>query len=395
MRCPRCGNNIPNNSKTCTVCGLRLIKKPPKGNHRLLIGALCALLIVASVLVLLFTLLNNDVGGIPSSSPQPISTPTSTPNSVTATSAPSIAPSVSPSPIHTLSPDIVVDSVTLQYNGSVASKGHLYMYSDGSTLTVEVEIVASSSISPEDIVWESSDSSVATTTPSEDGSSCVLTKRGDGECVVTVSVGEISDSLTVVAAPYGSVNGVTTSNLFSSLPDYFYFSSNAGGWWTRIYVNDDGSFNGLYMDSDWGYGWYEEVDDVPVEYDIWYYRYCSFSGQLEIVEQVGNYEFVLRVTDLTYDNTPNTWEEITDEDGEREIYIYTEPYGFSQAEELYLYLPGRETSDLAPECIQWIKVDVNDFEDRNYLKYWGLYNPNDKVAFAGMNGEFPGEPATA
>ena len=41
-------------------------------------------------------------------------------------------------------------------------------------------------------------------------------------------------------------------SFFSELPDEFYFSSGAGAWRTELFLQDDGSFNGQYSDSDMG-----------------------------------------------------------------------------------------------------------------------------------------------
>ena len=35
-------------------------------------------------------------------------------------------------------------------------------------------------------------------------------------------------------------------DLFARMPDIFYFSSGAGGWATELYLEDEGSFSGLW-----------------------------------------------------------------------------------------------------------------------------------------------------
>lgn len=292
-----------------------------------------------------------------------------------------------------------VDSITLKYNGSVASGSHLYMYDEGSKLTISADISSDGAVNAEDIIWVSSNPSVISIAPADDGMKCTLTKKSDGECTIIVNIGTVSDSLTVVGTPYGYVGGVNSENIFSLLPDYFYFSAGAGGWWTQLYINDDGSFSGRYIDSELGYygSYYREaseyyIEGLPEEYDTWYNWCCDFTGRFEVVEQVSNYEFKLEVKDLKYNNTPGTWEQET-VDGEQLYYVYTEPRGMTDYGYFYLYLPGRETSDLDDECIWWIMADVNDFEEADYLKYWGLYNTYEHVAYAGMNGEYPGDPA--
>ena len=364
--------------------------KPPEPNphaNNKLIIALCFVGIIAIVAVVVLMIINNNNREETGTE----NTPGNTASVVEDTTIQSTT-----QPTHDIPS---VDSISLKYKGNSASNGRLYMYSDGSSLTVSADIDSDDEVKAEDIVWVSSNPSVISVAPSDNGKSCTLTKNSNGKCTIIVSVGEMSDSLTVVGTPYGYSGTVTSENVFSILPDYFYFSSNAGGWWTRIYINDDGSFTGSYIDSELGYlrsyyGEYSDYyfEDIPEYPNSWYDWCCDFTGKFEIVEQISNYEFRLEVTELEFLNTPGTWE-AKSFDGEPAFNIYTEPRGITKLGDFYLYLPGRETADLDPECVSWIRTDVNDFEETDYLKYWGLYGTYTREAFAGMNGEFPGEPA--
>lgn len=361
-------------------------KPEPRTNNKLII-AICLVGIIAIVAVVVLMIINNNNREETGTE----NTPGNTASVVEDTTIESTT-----QPTHNIPS---VDNISLKYKGNSASNGRLYMYSEGSTLTVSAEIDSYDELEAEDIVWVSSDPRVVSVAPSDDGKSCTLTKISNGQCTIIVSVGEISDSLTVVGTPYGYSGTVTSENVFSILPDYFYFSSNAGGWWTRIYINDDGSFTGRYIDSELGYlrsyfGEYSDYyfEDIPEHPNSWYDWCCDFTGKFEIVEQISNYEFRLEVTELEFLNTPGTWEEKS-YDGEPAFNIYTEPRGITELGDFYLYLPGRETADLDPECVSWIRIDVNDFEETDYLKYWGLYSTYTREAFAGMNGEFPGDPA--
>lgn len=409
MNCPKCGKVVATGSKFCKFCGTRLVTEQ-KSNIRygknsgrasispiiIAIAAVACISIIA--LIIYFVVQNNndnennlnvddenEFQSVSSPSYQPILTPNITDDGITIlTDSPT-------DDVH-----LEVRDIALQYNGNTASGGELNMYSDGSTLTLSVFIDATGSVSEDDIVWESSNDAVVSVSPRQSGASCVLTKHSDGECIITVTVCGITDSVSINAAPHNLESEHTSENILSMLPDFFYFSSNAGGWWTRIYIEGDGSFYGLYIDSDLGYSGFEdmELDGLPQYINSWYYRYCSFSGKLEVVQQINSLEFQLQVTDIVYDHTPGTWEEMV-RDGEPEVYVYTEPYGLTPADTLYLYLPGRETADLDGECLQWISYSANDFEYPEQLKYWGLYNPDAHLAFVGKNGVFPGELATA
>lgn len=412
MKCPKCGKEVATGSKFCKFCGVRLETaqndinqqgmRRGKNHGRISIASsiIIAAIILIVALAVYFLVTNNhsirqpnydvstnanDVQSTANSLYQPIETSNTTDTDT-----------ITPTNLPTEATELEVQSIALQYNGTTASGGHLNMYINGSTLTLTVSIDAIGSVSADDITWESSNEAIVSVSPQEDGTSCVLTKHSDGDCIITVTVCGFVDSLSINASSYGSSTEYTLENVLSQLPDFFYFSSNAGGWWTRIYIEGDGSFYGLYMDSDLGYSGFEgmELDGLPQYINSWYYRYCSFSGKLEVVQQVNNLEFQLQVTNIVYDHTPGTWEEVV-RDGEPEVYVYTEPYGLTPLDTLYLYLPGRETADLDGECLQWISYSANDFEYPEQLKYWGLYNPDAHLAFVGKNGEFPGELATA
>lgn len=403
MRCPNCGTELSEGSKFCKNCGMRLTYKPGTGGSRgYVIGVTLTILAIAAAALLWFAVTRAAGSG---SELEAMGSPSTVSEQPVESGAPASAPSHTEAvqievPVETDTPakteaTVVVDKVVMLYEGRPASGGELYMYSISSRLVVEAEITSSGTIPAEDIVWESSDTGVAGVIPSDDGLSCTIIKRGDGECVVTVAVGEKSDSVNIISTAKTGVTGVTSENLFERMPDYFYFSSNAGGWWTVLYIDDDGSFTGEYIDADFGFAGYEEFEGVPIYVDDLYYRYCSFSGQLEVVEQVGSKEFRLRITEISYDHEPWTWEDFVLEDGEHEVYMYTEPHGLTESRELYLYLPGRETADLDEDFLNWMIFDSNDFEIRENLKYWGIYAPKDGVAFLGMNGTLHGEPATA
>ena len=307
-----------------------------------------------------------------------------------ATEAPETTSEPSPTPALPSDEPVTVEDVTIKYDGKTASGGRLYMYNLSSRLKVEVDISADGEVPAGDILWESSDEKVVQVIPASDGLSCELVKRGDGECEVRVSVGELSDGVRVISTAEAGVEAVNEDNLFESLPDYFYYSSNAGGWWTVLYIEDDGSFTGTYIDADTGYTPYDGFEDVPIYYFTNYYRYCSFSGKMEVVGQTASREFKLRIKEIRYENEPFSWEDFVLENGEHEVYMYTEPKGLTESKELTLYLPGRATEDLDGEFITWIMWDTNDFELGDELKYWGLYAANDGAAFVGMNGTFHG-----
>ena len=415
MRCPKCGQITPDDSRFCGFCGAKIeppsggspIPPPPpigypappwfegggpepprRGGRTALIIVLAALLLAAAALIIFLLAGRSGEGGSeapPASAPaQTESAESAPPETEPVETEPAETEPAETEPVET-EPEFEAEAVTLYYKGEAAGGGRLYMYADGSKLQISAQVTPARELPAGAYVWSSSDESVATVTPGPDGSSCTLTRQGPGECVISVSVAGAEDSLSVAA-----VEGVTADTLFESLPDYFYFSYNVGGWWTRIYIGSDGSFYGTYIDSDYSNP-YPERDDIPLYYDYWYNRYCSFSGRFELVEQVSEYEFRLRVASLSYDNEPGG---VYVDDEEKSVYIYETPRGLDGSEEFTLYLPGRPTSDLPAGFINYIMQATNDFTSYERMRYWGLRNMGTEEGFVGMNGEFPGEPAT-
>ena len=94
----------------------------------------------------------------------------------------------------------------------------------------------------------------------------------------------------------------------------FTFLSGAGGWSTQMTIAEDGTFDGVYSDSDMGS--YTNSYPKGVQY------YCSFHGKFS--EPVQKEEFIYSTTieNISYDYPAGT-EEIKDEIR----YIYSDAYG--------------------------------------------------------------------
>lgn len=149
----------------------------------------------------------------------------------------------------------------------------------------------------------------------------------------------------------------------------FWFGSGAGAWCTTLKVEADGSFSGEYHDSDMG----ESGEGYPNGT-----CYISqFSGQFGELEKVNDYTYSTRITSIELKNTPET-EEISD--GIK--YIYSEPYGVENAEEILFYLKGAPIAKLPEDYLSWIKYSY-DMENQTELPFYGLYNVAEKEGFSG------------
>lgn len=149
----------------------------------------------------------------------------------------------------------------------------------------------------------------------------------------------------------------------------FCFSSGAGGWRTVLYINADGSFHGLYTDSDMG-----DLDEVAYLNGTQYI--CNFSGMFAEPEQVNDYTWRTQVKELTYADPLG--EKL--EGGFR--YVYTEAYGICGAEDVYIYLPGAPLADLPESYRGWVGYyDLTQTEETE-LPFYGLYNEAEQNGFS-------------
>lgn len=130
-------------------------------------------------------------------------------------------------------------------------------------------------------------------------------------------------------------------NLFEILPRSYLFCSGAGGWSTELSLEADGTFTGMYHDSDMG-----DLDEVRYPNGTVYL--CQFRGRFAQPEPVDEIAWTMRIESLELDHPDDGAEEI--EDGVR--YIYSGPYGLEDTEELTVYLPATPAEGLS-ENVLW------------------------------------------
>lgn len=138
----------------------------------------------------------------------------------------------------------------------------------------------------------------------------------------------------------------------------FWFGSGAGAWCTVLTVRDDGTFEGEYHDS-----------DVDVMY------LCNFTGKFTEPEKVDDYTYSVKIERIELEVEPGirkNKDEIT--------IIYSEPYGFDNAEELVFYLPGIPVKDLPEGYRSWM-MGYGGFSGTK-LPFYGLYNVNGEQGFS-------------
>ncbi len=158
-------------------------------------------------------------------------------------------------------------------------------------------------------------------------------------------------------------------SVFADLPEYFYFSSGAGAWSTDLTINADGTFSGVYHDTNMG-----ESGDGYSNGTIYY---CNFSGKFTTPVKIDDYSYSMYIETLEMDGTPG------DESIENDVkYIYSEAYGLTNANEIILYLPGFPVADLPEDFVMW--SDLYTYEEQpETLPYYGLFNVQDGDGFVG------------
>lgn len=173
--------------------------------------------------------------------------------------------------------------------------------------------------------------------------------------------------------PFTTASGALTESgsLFERLPEYFWFSSGAGGWGTEITLNPDGTFTGDYHDSDMG----DSGDGYP--YGTLYV--CHFNGKFSQPEPINDDVYLMRLEYIEADEEPDI---VTYEDGIR--YITSTPYGFDDGDEFFVYMPDTPVSCLPTEFMFWCTTKMRLTLPTNY---YGIYNINGMQGFNGRRGD--------
>lgn len=164
---------------------------------------------------------------------------------------------------------------------------------------------------------------------------------------------------------------------FSDLKNInFTFLSGAGGWSTEMTIDEDGTFKGVYHDS--------EMGSVAENYPKGTYYYCSFHGKFTEPVKKEEYVYVTTIENISYDYPVGT-EEI--KDGIR--YIYSNAYGLDNPKEILIYLPGIPLEQLPEGYLSWVgsnwRMDYEFALNNTTLPFYGLYNVSEEQGFSGYD----------
>lgn len=167
------------------------------------------------------------------------------------------------------------------------------------------------------------------------------------------------------------------------------FCSGAGGWRTVLSLHPDGSFTGIYSDSDMG--------SYEADYPNGTQYICRFHGSFKDIVQLSDSSWRLTLDELVLDTEHEIGEEWI-ADGTR--YIASTPYGFSDANnnmpkenaQFILYSPNAQGHTPGTELYGAIDFQLWQPERREYLDSndtlgcYGLHNLDTGYGFFSLDG---------
>ena len=155
----------------------------------------------------------------------------------------------------------------------------------------------------------------------------------------------------------------------------FAFLSGAGGWRTVMTLNRDGTFSGLYTDS--------EMGEIGKSYPKGSVYVCDFSGKFGEIEKINEYSFRLILTDIS---TANAVGEEWIEDEIR--YVAADPNGLNDpltgqdCTEFILYLPDTPLDSVSEDFLFWWPLKYSqDTVPVTTLSCFGILNVTTSDGF--------------
>lgn len=138
------------------------------------------------------------------------------------------------------------------------------------------------------------------------------------------------------------------------------FSSGAGGWRTTMILNNDGTFEGCYSDS--------EAGDSGEEYPYGSVYYCNFSGKFKDIKKINDYSYSMTLDNISTNNRGDYIE-----DNIR--YVASDPYGMESVTEFIFYTTDTPFTELSEDLLSWCpNYYLYQQGTLTTLDCYGLYN---------------------
>lgn len=170
-----------------------------------------------------------------------------------------------------------------------------------------------------------------------------------------------------------AANAAEDASIWEEVPEYFVFSSGVGAWATELQMEDDGSFTGVYHDS--------EMGDTGDGYPNGTVYFCNFSGKFT---EPLRFDECMYEMDLEELETEGTEGDSYIENGVR--YVYSEPYGISGGTQFTLYTPG-QPYDMVSEDFAWWVRSVSGSQDTEYFNCYAICNAATQDGFVGYENQ--------
>lgn len=159
-----------------------------------------------------------------------------------------------------------------------------------------------------------------------------------------------------------------------ALPLEFSFLSGAGAWRTDMTVQRDGSFEGTYLDSNFG--------DRSKKYPGGTTYICEFHGKFGDIQQINDYTYSMTLEKIKLKHKKDKkWIK----GGQR--FIATDPYGISDGnkgamgKKFLFYTPDTPRKELPEDFLMWWQGWSFDEEIPETLSCYGIYNKQNEYGF--------------
>ncbi len=162
-------------------------------------------------------------------------------------------------------------------------------------------------------------------------------------------------------------------SIWKEVPEHFVFSSGVGAWATELQVEDDGSFTGVYHDS--------EMGDTGDSYPNGTVYFCNFSGKFT---EPLRFDECMYEMDLEELETEGVEGDSYIENGVR--YVHSEPYGISGGTQFTLYTPGQPYEMVSEDFAWWVR-SVSGSQDTDYLTCYAICNAATQDGFVGYDNQ--------
>lgn len=166
-----------------------------------------------------------------------------------------------------------------------------------------------------------------------------------------------------------------SDNAYTCHNSFICYLSALTSWSTDITFNcRENTFEGNY-----------ESAVLKIDGDAYDMLKCHFTGTIDGFTRINEYSLSTHVTKLTPEKFDKKVDRYMDLPAD---VTYSDPYGFTKADEVILYLPNTPVSQLPEKALEWIE-GYQDIDRDGLLGSYIFYNPSEETAFMVLDHEIP------